>query len=293
VTGAEIDFYATPAPMTDVATIDEVFFEGLPDTATGLCSIARQLMVHEFLVGHYDVEVALWNAGEIEQRSAAQLVATILDRHRAPLCVARPATQRAIGNCRQYSVLTVALLRRAGFAARARGGFADYFDPTMWVDHWIVELWDRSASRWVRVDAQIDDVQLELLGLDFDPLDVPAGRFLTGSEAWTVCRNGRDDPTRFGIDNMRGEWFIAGAAIRDLAALNKVEPHTWDLWGTIADVAFRPLTDAERTRIDDLAAVVASGDLDAIGRLYRQAGYGVADPIISARTQQPVIYPVT
>ena len=188
-------------------------------------------------------------------------------------------------------MLTVALLRRFGMPARARAGFADYFEPGRWTDHWVVERWDAEATRWVRTDAQIDPTQQQLLGLDFDPLDLPSGRFLTGAEAWQHCRNDGADPTRFGIDDMDGEWFIAGSTVRDLAALNKTELHTWDLRGTIGDFAFRELTPDERAHIDHIASTIQTGSLTDIQALHETDGLKPTQPIISARTQQPVQLP--
>ncbi|TDC86167.1 hypothetical protein E1193_00430 [Micromonospora sp. KC606] len=44
------------------------------------------------------------------------------------------------------------LLRYRGIAARARCGFATYFQPGQGVDHWIAEY--RRDGRWVRIDAE-------------------------------------------------------------------------------------------------------------------------------------------
>ena len=207
------------------------------------------------------------------------------------MSVERPPEQRIVGNCRQFSVLTVALLRRNGLPARARAGFADYFEPGKWTDHWVVERWDPETTRWVRTDAQIDQTQQQLLGLDFEPVDLPPGRFRTGAEAWQYCRIDGADSNRFGIDDMHGEWFIAGSTIRDLAALNKMELHTWDVWGTIDDLAFRELTNGEREHIDHIASTIQTGDLTDIQALYETDGLEAAEPITSARTQQPVQLP--
>ena len=41
------------------------------------------------------------------------------------------------------------------------------------------------------------------LELDLDPTDVPPNRFVSGSEAWLLCRDGQADPALFGI----AEWW--------------------------------------------------------------------------------------
>ena len=83
------------------------------------------------------------------------------------------------------------------------------------------------------VDAQLDTLQRETLNIDFNPLDVPADRFIVGGKAWQMCRSGESDPDTFGINDLHGPWFVRGNLIRDLASLNKVELLPWDAWGLI------------------------------------------------------------
>ncbi len=48
-------------------------------------------------------------------------------------------------------------------------------DPGKYEDHWVCEYWNPDEERFVRVDAQIDDVQQGALEIDFDRLDLPLG----------------------------------------------------------------------------------------------------------------------
>jgi transglutaminase-like putative cysteine protease len=146
-----------------------------------------------------------------------------------PLDQARPPDRRIVGNCRQFATLACALLRGAGAPARARCGFASYFERGKWIDHWIVESWD--GERWIRFDPQLDEFQRESLAIDFDTSRLTLERFLPGLSAWNRYRDGEEDPDRFGILDMWGAWFIRGNAVRDFAALNKVELLPWDTWG--------------------------------------------------------------
>jgi hypothetical protein len=85
----------------------------------------------------------------------------------------------------------------------------------------------------VLVDAQFDEVWRNKLSIEHDILDVPRDRFLVAADAWTQCRAGNADPGKFGIGfvHMHGLWYIAENLVRDLAALNKIEPLPWDVWG--------------------------------------------------------------
>lgn len=79
---------------------------------------------------------------------------------------------KLLGVCRHFSVLAVSLFRELGVPARARCGFAGYFSGN-WEDHWIVEVWD--GKKWQSVDAQLDPIMVERLGIKWSPLDVPRG----------------------------------------------------------------------------------------------------------------------
>ena len=134
------------------------------------------------------------------------------------------------------------MLRSKGVAARARCGFGAYFAKDRFVAHWVTEYFDAAQGRWILADAQIDDRQRALFGIDFDTLDVPREKFLVAGDAWRLCRDGRADPQAFGVLDMAGLWFIASNVIRDVAALNNCEMLPWDVWGgmTLVDSEIDP-----------------------------------------------------
>ena len=287
VMDAPSDFYATPGPLTDLTAVDQPLLASLPTDPVELCRVSAGLVVHEFLAGAYGVESVEGRGDELETRPAADLVVAITAINDRPLSEEREPVQRLLGNCRQFSTLTCALLRRVGVPVRCRAGFADYFDPGMWTDHWIIERWDRQAARWIMSDPQLDETQQRILNIDFDPLDMPTGRFLPGAQAWMACRTGTHDPETFGIQDMRGLWFIAGSVIRDLAALNKVETHTWDSWGVMGDM-FGELSEDQIALVDEIANTITTGDLAAVQRLYQRPRLAVPGTVFSHRTQRPV-----
>lgn len=176
------DFYATPGPMTDLSGLDEDLLAGLSENDADLCGVSKGLIVHEFLAHVYGIGDVSHRLDELETREVGEIVSTVVSLNPRPIAEPRPPELRMIGNCRQYSVLTCSLLRRAGIPARVRAGFSGYFDDT-WVDHWVVERWDAEVDGWVKTDAQLDKTLRQVFGVEFDPLHVPEDSFLTGSEA--------------------------------------------------------------------------------------------------------------
>ena len=109
------------------------------------------------------------------------------------------------------------------------------------------------------VDAQLDALQCDQLGIDFDPLDVPNGKFLAGGKAWQMYRSHKCDPDTFGISNLHGAWFIRGNLVRDLASLNKLELLPWDAWG-LMEKREESISDSDLSLLDNVAALYHGGN---------------------------------
>lgn len=224
------DFYTRPAAMTDAGP-HAARLENLTADLGGLCEVVQGVLLHFHWAQAYGVTLTPERGAQQHSRTAAATLDSVLAISGAPLTMRREAKDRAVGVCRHFSVLTSAALRTHGIPARCRVGFGAYFMPGEFVDHWVVEYWDQAEGRWRLVDAQIDALQKAALKPDFDPLDVPRDRFIIAGDAWRQCRAGTADPTKFGIMDMRGLWFVGGNVLRDFAALNNMEMLPWDCWG--------------------------------------------------------------
>jgi hypothetical protein len=264
----DIAFYQLPARITElheeqVRLLDSI--DGEPET---LCRVAQGLLVQTDVAARGGVPAARQEERNI--RLVADILRTVLDLGAEPLVQPRAIDRRVVGTCRHFAVLSCALLRAKGISARARCGFAGYFMPGLHVDHWVTEYWATAAQRWVRVDSEIIGTDL---GLVARPNDLATGEFLSGGEAWALYRTGARDPMTFGVhgtDHAWGAAEIVGNAIRDLAALNKVEMLPWDEWGPM-DECYRGeiLPDVARL-IDAIADACASDDDVLISKLYEQ-----------------------
>ena len=222
--------FRRPEALSD-AGIWALQFGALPADAGGLAKVLQGLLIHEHLTQAYGITLSEHQRGEPHVRSAEEILERIAVQDPRPLSQARLPSERFAGCCRHYTLLHVAMLRSKGIAARARCGFGAYFAKGKFVDHWVTEYFDEARRRWILADAQIDDRQRALFGIDFDTLDVPRDRFLVAGEAWRLCRDGQADPQAFGVLDMAGLWFIASNVIRDVAALNNREMLPWDDWG--------------------------------------------------------------
>ena len=234
-------------------------FDDLPTGLPALCQVAQGLLLHVFWAERYGVVLSDERKQEVEIRPVSDKLTLIQELDDRPLTAERALEKKLVGNCRDFSVLLCAMLRHQGVPARARCGFGAYFTPGKYEDHWVCEYWKEDEGRWVLVDAQLDALQRQVLGVPFDPCDVPRDQFLVGGKAWRMCRAGRADPDDFGIFDMHGLWFVRGDLGRDLLALNKVEILPWDGWGLIGK-SDEDLSSDDWAVLDRIAELTAVDD---------------------------------
>jgi hypothetical protein len=249
-------------------------FEPLPPDPVELARIIQGLLIYEHVaLDFYGVKLAAERKAESHIRPLARMLERLLALDARPLDQPRPPERRLVGICRQYSLVMVGMLRRHGIPARLRFGFGSYFNPGYFEDHTVCEYWRASEKRWVMADPQFDDVWKSKLHIEHDVNDVPRDRFLTSPNAWQMCRAGRADPAKFGIDfgDLRGLWFVAGSVIRDAAALCKVELLPWDVWGAQPQPDWSPAAD-ELAFFDGLAELCSTPDasLDELHTMFEK-----------------------
>lgn len=252
----------SPGPYTHL-------YKDLPSDVPSLVRAVQGLMVHVFWGERYGLHLTQERQSEVQLRSMERRLARTLALDPSPLTTARPNEKKIVGNCRDFSVTLASMLQSKGIPARPRCGFGTYFEQGLYIDHWVCEYWNEAEQRWILVDAQLDELQRDVLKITFDPLDVPRDQFIVGGAAWKMCRKGESDPDRFGIFDMHGMDFVKGDFIRDVAALNKVELLPWDCWGMILmDYATLPPDDL--SMLDRLADLTSKDvpDFDLVRQLY-------------------------
>ena len=273
-----LEFYLHPVAPRHAAS-----FDALPGDVASLATIVPGLLLHQHIGPAYGAPIAAERIEEAHLREADDVLACVLAHDGAALSVPRPPGKRAIGVCRHFALLLVAMLRHKGIPARARCGFAAYFERGRYIDHWVAEVWE--GGRWVLADAQLDAVQRKLFHIAFDPLDVPRDEFLAAGDAWRRCRAGDLDPDAFGILDMHGWWFIAGNVVRDIAALGNQVMLPWDVWGAMP----QPGEEPDAATFDAWAALTLDPDAhcDELRALYATQAIAVPPVVFNAVRQRP------
>ena len=223
------EYYSTQSCISDPGDFGSIL-DNLPSNIAESVKLIQGLILHLHWTEKYGVVPSNERRDESNLRFVSKQLKWITNTNKDSLKIPRPPEERLLGTCRDYSVFLCSVLRHQGIPARARCGFGTYFTPGKYEDHWISEYWDADEDRWVMVDAQLDQLQCDTLKIEFDPLDIPPGQFITGGKAWQMCRTEQADPNKFGIFDMHGLWFVRGNLVRDLASLNKMELLPWDCW---------------------------------------------------------------
>jgi len=226
----------------------------LPADVPALVQVVQGLMVHVFWAERYGLNLSEERKAEVQLRTMERRLKRTLELDPSPLTTPRANENKIVGNCRDFSLMLASMLQSKGIPARPRCGFGAYFEQGLYIDHWVCEYWNEAEQRWIMVDAQLDQLQQEVLGTRFNTLDVPRDQFIVGGAAWKMCRSGQADPAHFGIFDMNGIDFVKGDFIRDVASLNKVELLPWDCWGMI-------LMDYATLPPDDLSMLDRLADL--------------------------------
>lgn len=255
-------FYAQQGQISDPG-VHANLLNDLPSKLPEIIQVIQGVMLHIHWASRYGVTLTKVRQEEANLRTISDRLAKVLTLHDAPLNQPRPLSKKTVGTCRDYSVLLTAILRHKGISARARAGFGTYFTPGHFEDHWVCEYWHTADGRWVMVDPQLDAFQCEALSIDFNPLDMPQEKFVTGGQAWASCRSKAADPKRFGIFDMRGMDFIKANVILDFLALNKIELLPWDNFKLIAK-NFDDMTKPEKELIDQLTHISSGEDRDFV-----------------------------
>jgi hypothetical protein len=238
-----LSYFAQPGPTTQLGEYADLLAE-LPSDPEELARVVRGLLIHQGLVAPAGLELPAERFTDRERVGASSIVRRVLRLDPSPLRSERPPENRMVGYCYHFAVLHCAFLRAKGVPARARCGFAAYYREGAWIDHWVVEYWNRDG--WVLIDPD-------------SARDVVApNEFHHAGLAWRLCRVGSEDPFRHGNYELWGWGELRGSLVADLGSLNKIEVGDWETWCDWIDVENKEQPSAELDPyLDTLAELVA------------------------------------
>lgn len=228
----------------------------LPADVAGIAEVIRNITVHYRGSG---IDFPPERLAEIDSRWVDRMLVADQSRHPKPLAEPRSDADKIVGCCRDAALLTVSALRAKGIPARSRVGFADYCEPGFHVDHVITEYYD--GGRWIATDT----------GQDVAEVPLAPGGLRTAAQVWTDYRNGKIDPSLYGVGTgtgIGGPWMIRNYVIYELAHRRGDELLLWDGWG---DVSLELRGDLGL--IDEIATLLLAadaGDLRAEAALARR-----------------------
>ena len=248
-----LDLYAIQDAFTDPGAFAD-HYRNLPTSPVALRDIVSRLIIHVAWAARYGVPVDVPMSRETLPASERLNLMGSLTGDRGD--------RRSFGTCRDYAIMLASMLRHQSIPARIRCGFATYFTTGPFEDHWICEYWSATDDRWIRADAQLDQLHREQLDIRFDAADLPTGVFLTAGQAWQRARNGRTDAEAFGQGNARGLWFLRVNVYRDLLALTNQYTSAWDSWRDATDDS-RILDASALAAVDSVATMIGDFEVGA------------------------------
>jgi hypothetical protein len=205
-------FYRQPSPTSDLGR-HAGLSPGLPASPEALSAIVRGVLIHNFTAKVQGLSFPAERMSHMQTVGAEAILDNVFGLDPAPLDRERPVERRMVGFCYHFALLHCALLRVTGTPARIRCGFAGYFEPQRWIDHWVVEY--RDGNGWRRTDPQTGRS------------DLAGGDFQDAVTAWRQCRGGASRSAAYGVGELWGWDELRGSLINDVAALNKVEVSGW------------------------------------------------------------------
>jgi hypothetical protein len=252
-------YYKTQGKMSDPGSFISML-ENIPDDPKKLRLVVQNCLIHIYMLWAYELELPEERKQEVCLRSMGEKLKRLTELGYQSVSEKHALDKHLVGNCRDFSVFLCSLLRSKGIPARERCGFARYFTPGKYEDHWICDYWDNKEERWIMMDAQLDDIQKEKLNISFDPSCVPADSFLYGGKAWQLCREKKVDPNLFGIQQWWGIDYVKSNFLLDVASLRKMPMLPWDTWNGLKSKATKDLTESELCFLDELAVLALNPD---------------------------------
>lgn len=242
--------------MTQIIEMKSMIYD-IPNDIEGIVRIVQNTFIHQHWAKQYGIELNDQKISEVYVRPIDDKLKILNQKNIHTLLEPIPYDKKLVGICRDFSVLMTSLCREVGIPARARCGFADYFEEGKYIDHWVCEVWDENEKRWIMVDAQLDEYQSNTLEISFYPLDIKDHHFITADQAWLMCRDNHFDPNIFGIFKWWGYDYLRCNLILDANSLVGMAMQPWDFWDGYKSLPIEEWTEDDYREMDKLARLIS------------------------------------
>ena len=261
-TSSSLSFFLSHGIM-DTPERHREMIMNLPAEPKDLVKLVQNVLIHQHMAEWvYGVVLDEERKKEPWLRTVGEKLEWLKAHGYSHIAEPHPIGEHMVGICRDFSVLAAGLFREAGIPARARCGFATYFEKDKYMDHWVLEWWNEETQAWQLSDAQMDEPQCAKLGLNFDPMDVPRDRFLTGPVSWTMARTGQADPQAFGIFKWWGYDYLCCNLLLDVNSLLNIPMQPWDEWDGYKALPTDTLAQEDWAVLDELVRLAGMVDED-------------------------------
>jgi len=264
----EFSMYTNPGPYKNILKSD------LPNDIKEIGELVRKQLIHRTTLATGNVgtnadkkfgdmnKVPWYRQPEDDVLvTASAILAELYRRDKRGFIDNRNEKDKLILTCRFSSILMASILKSKDIPCRVRSGNASYFDQgnlgKVSADHWINQYWDSKQKRWVTIDADGSWT----LNDDFNPYDMPEGKFDFPADAWLNILSKKDDPNRFwNAKPERGTIVVLWSLFYDFHCLmndeiiyvHHPEMATYEKFGKLKEI--------ELKEIDSLAGLMKNPD---------------------------------
>ncbi len=227
------DFYSKQSLITSPGKY-EFLYKDLPDDPELIASIVQGLLIDEAFSFLYKIKPFKERQKVYNTRKVEDILEIIYKKNSESLTFPRKPENRLPVICSNFASIYCSILRYKNIPARVRAGYATYFSPGKYENHYVCEYWKKDENRWVQVDPEIDKYLRDFLNITFNTTDMPKNKFISAGQAWKLSRNGTIDTKNIGMGSEYG-WDSFGwdmlrpGVFSDFIALNKFELQPWDI----------------------------------------------------------------
>jgi len=244
-----LQFYTAYTPNTDPHELRYLFDE-LPSDLPALCKLIKCQLIHPNTVKKVRHLLTTFTKNEDEKfYTVREMLDALVERNANGIIFERLPRERLIVSCRFHSLLLISMLRSMGIPVRCRVGFARYLSEhqSKYIDHWICEVWDEREGRWLKVDP------------DLEIIDLQGDDFLLAPDAWLMARDKEINPQLFGVKKSWGMHYIRNNLCYDLHTILGRELRYWD-YPPICQIEMDDLDLEELQLLDEVAMYLQDPD---------------------------------